>query len=43
MNWSQMSAKRKANAEKKAANIAKAIQHKTGHVKPGIKARFMFF
>lgn len=43
MNWDQMNTKRKANAEKKAANIAKAIQRKLGHVKPGIKARFMFF
>jgi multimeric flavodoxin WrbA len=42
MNWDQMSAKRKAKAERKTSNIAKAIQCKLGHVKPGIKARFMF-
>ncbi|SHO51537.1 flavodoxin family protein [Anaerocolumna xylanovorans] len=43
MNWEQVNAKRKVQAERKAANIAKAIRHKSGHVKPGIKARFMFF
>jgi multimeric flavodoxin WrbA len=43
MNWNEMSEKRKTKAERKAARLAKAIQHKHGRVKPGIKARFMFF
>ncbi len=43
MSWNQVSAKRKAEAERKTAKLAKAIQNKSGHVKPGIKARFMFF
>ncbi|MDF2822504.1 MAG: NADPH-dependent reductase [Clostridiales bacterium] len=43
MNWDQMSPERKAKAERKAVKISQSIQHKLGHVKPGIKARFMFF
>lgn len=43
MNWDQMSAKRKEKANKNVSIIAKAIQRKSGHVKPGIKACFMFF
>jgi multimeric flavodoxin WrbA len=43
MNWDQMSAKRKLTAEKKTAKIAEAIERKLGHVKPGVKAKFMFF
>lgn len=43
MNWDQMSEKRKAKAARKAIKISKAIQRKLGHVKPGIKARIMFF
>lgn len=43
MNWEQMSTKRKEKAERKASDIARAIRRKIGHVKPGIKARFMFF
>lgn len=43
MNWSQMTEKRKLKVEKKATKTAKAIQKKLGHIKPGIKARFLFF
>lgn len=43
MNWNQVSAKRKAIIDKKTSHIAKAIQNKIGHIKPGIKLRFMFF
>ena len=43
MNWNQMSEKRKSKADLKAAKLAKTIQRKIGHIKPGIKARFMFF
>lgn len=43
MNWNQMTDKRKLKVEKKATKTAKAIQNKLGHVRPGIKARFMFF
>lgn len=43
MNWEQVNGKKKLQAERKAESIAKAIQHKYGHVKPGIKARFLFF
>ena len=43
MSWNQVSDKVKSKAERKAAKIAKAIQRDFGHVKPGPRARFMFF
>ncbi len=43
MSWNEMSEQRKARAELKAIKLANAIEKKLGHVKPGIKARFMFF
>lgn len=43
MNWNEISEKRRANVEKKTSHIAKAICRKSGHVKPGIKSRLLFF
>ncbi len=43
MSWEEMSSARKENAQKKASQIAKAIHSNIGHVKPGLKGRFMFF
>ncbi len=43
MSWNQMSEERKAKADRRTAKLAKTIHKKLGHVKPGIKARFMFF
>lgn len=43
MNWEQVSEKRKATAQKKAIKISKKIERKLGYVKPGLKARIMFF
>jgi len=43
MSWNQVSEKIKAKTEQRTARLAKAVQHKLGYVRPGIKARFMFF
>ena len=43
MNWDEMSRARKEKAAKKASQIAKSIHSNLGHVKPGLKGRFMFF
>lgn len=43
MSWNQISEHRKAKTEIKTTKLAKRIQRKLGHVRPGIKARFLFF
>lgn len=42
MNWSSVNDKTKAKIEYKTTKVANAINRKVGHMKPGIKARFMF-
>ena len=43
MSWEEIPVKRKRKIEKKIERTAVAIRQKVGHVKPGIKARFLFF
>lgn len=43
MNWSSMNDKKKEMAQKQVYRIANAVQRNIGHVKPGIKQRFLFF
>ncbi len=42
-SWEEMSEKKKEGAKKRTGKIAKAIPKKMGHVKPGVKQRFLFF
>lgn len=41
--WNEVSAERKAKAEKQTDRIANAVNTKFGHVKPGYKSRFLFW
>lgn len=43
MSWEQISGKRKEKAEKITTKTAKAILKQYKHVKPGLKAGFIFF
>lgn len=42
MKWDQVSAERKSKADRDTSKLAKDILSNVGHVKPGIKAKFMF-
>lgn len=42
MNWDEISDKTRNKAKKETEKIAKKVLKKTGHVKPGIKGKFIF-
>lgn len=43
MNWNQVSSKKKKEIEKITTKTAKSVIRKAGHVRPGMKAKCLFF